>query len=70
MIPYIDERFSYRKPRTPEQLRAYWERQQPSAAVVAHLRAGIEEFREMLEARERFEEIRRSHHQPELKAAG
>jgi hypothetical protein len=44
----------YRRERTPQELRAYDRWQQTDPAVVAKLRAGIAEFREMLNARDRW----------------
>lgn len=44
--------FNYRRQRTPEDLGRYYDSQQPDAAVVTHLRAGIAEFRAMLNARD------------------
>jgi len=45
--------FSYRSPRTPAQYERYWALQKPNPKHVAHLRAGITQFRQMLAARDR-----------------
>ena len=44
----------YRRPRSPERLATYYAQQQPDKAVIEHLRAGIAEFRSMLNARDRW----------------
>lgn len=48
---YLDPVSQFRRPRTPEQLEAYYANQQPNPKHVKILRAGIAEFRRMLEAR-------------------
>jgi hypothetical protein len=48
---YADPLCQYRRPRTPAQLAAYFANQKPNPEHTRRLRAGIAEFRRMLDTR-------------------